>query len=60
MGRLFVVNLEGRIYSCKHCRTHLALCEDVVSKVVLVPPSSHLDFSKFVVAVEILHLDVVN
>ncbi|KAH9767058.1 protein yippee-like [Citrus sinensis] len=32
MGRLFVVNLEGKIYSCKHCRTHLALCEDVVSK----------------------------
>ncbi|KAJ4720052.1 Protein yippee-like [Melia azedarach] len=32
MGRLFVVNLEGKIYSCKHCRTHLALCEDIVSK----------------------------
>ncbi|KAG7016009.1 hypothetical protein SDJN02_21113, partial [Cucurbita argyrosperma subsp. argyrosperma] len=32
MGRLFVVNLEGRIYSCKHCRTHLALYEDIVSK----------------------------
>lgn len=32
MGRLFVVHLEGRIYSCKHCRTPLALCEDVVSK----------------------------
>lgn len=33
MGRLFVVSLEGKIYSCKHCGTHLALCEDVVSKV---------------------------
>ncbi|KAL2930987.1 hypothetical protein RDABS01_036397 [Bienertia sinuspersici] len=33
MGRLFMVNLEGKIYSCKHCRTHLALSEDVVSKV---------------------------
>ncbi|KAF5752568.1 protein yippee-like [Tripterygium wilfordii] len=32
MGRLFVVNLEGKIYSCTYCRTHLALCEDVVSK----------------------------
>ncbi|XP_061376579.1 protein yippee-like [Gastrolobium bilobum] len=32
MGRLFVVNLEGRIYSCKHCHTHLALCEDIISK----------------------------
>ncbi|KAE9451487.1 hypothetical protein C3L33_16611, partial [Rhododendron williamsianum] len=33
MGRLFVVNLEGKIYGCKHCQTHLALCEDIVSKV---------------------------
>ncbi|KAI5670507.1 hypothetical protein M9H77_10871 [Catharanthus roseus] len=32
MGRLFVVTLEGKIYSCKHCGTHLALCEDIVSK----------------------------
>uniref|UniRef100_A0A5B6YJ90 Protein yippee-like n=1 Tax=Davidia involucrata TaxID=16924 RepID=A0A5B6YJ90_DAVIN len=32
MGRLFVVTLEGKIYSCKHCRTHLALYEDIVSK----------------------------
>ncbi|CAL9008188.1 unnamed protein product [Prunus brigantina] len=32
MGRLFVQSLEGKIYSCKHCRTHLALCEDIVSK----------------------------
>ncbi|KAF1864211.1 hypothetical protein Lal_00048776 [Lupinus albus] len=34
MGRLFVVHLEGKIYSCKHCRTHLALSEDIVSKIV--------------------------
>ncbi|XP_004490984.1 protein yippee-like [Cicer arietinum] len=32
MGRLFVVHLEGKIYSCKHCRTPLALSEDIVSK----------------------------
>ncbi|KAF9676921.1 hypothetical protein SADUNF_Sadunf08G0053600 [Salix dunnii] len=32
MGRLFVVNLEGKFYSCKHCRTHLALYDDIVSK----------------------------
>ncbi|ESW13768.1 hypothetical protein PHAVU_008G224700 [Phaseolus vulgaris] len=32
MGRLFVVHLEGKVYSCKHCRTHLALYEDIVSK----------------------------
>lgn len=33
MGRVFVVTLEGNIYSCKHCGTHLALTEDVISKV---------------------------
>ena len=33
MGRLFLVNLEGKIYSCKHCHTHLALCDSIVSKV---------------------------
>lgn len=33
MGRLFVVNLEGKVYSCKHCRIHLGLCEDILSKV---------------------------
>ncbi|KAJ6892906.1 protein yippee-like [Populus alba x Populus x berolinensis] len=32
MGRLFVESLEGRIYSCKHCRTHIALYDDIVSK----------------------------
>ncbi|KAK1306034.1 hypothetical protein QJS10_CPA10g01408 [Acorus calamus] len=32
MGFLFVVNLEGKIYSCKHCQTHLALSDDIVSK----------------------------
>ncbi|KVI09967.1 Yippee-like protein [Cynara cardunculus var. scolymus] len=32
MGRVFRVTLEGKIYSCKHCRTHLALCDDIVSK----------------------------
>ncbi|KAL1348294.1 hypothetical protein HN51_024279 [Arachis hypogaea] len=32
MGRMFVTHLEGKFYSCKHCRTHLALCQDIVSK----------------------------
>ncbi|XP_075496828.1 protein yippee-like isoform X2 [Primulina tabacum] len=32
MGRIFAVTLEGKIYSCKHCGTHLALSEDIVSK----------------------------
>lgn len=33
MGRLFVVTLDGSIYSCKHCKTHLALSDDIISKV---------------------------
>ncbi|XP_068342221.1 protein yippee-like [Pyrus communis] len=32
MGRLFVITLEEDMYSCKHCRTHLALVDDVISK----------------------------
>ncbi|XP_074560132.1 protein yippee-like [Curcuma longa] len=32
MGRLFLVSLEGKIYSCKHCHTHLALSDDILSK----------------------------
>ncbi|OVA02676.1 Yippee/Mis18 [Macleaya cordata] len=32
MGRLYLINLEGKLYNCKHCQTHLALCEDIVSK----------------------------
>ncbi|CAA7389895.1 unnamed protein product [Spirodela intermedia] len=32
MGRLHQVYLEGKIYSCLHCQSHLALYEDIVSK----------------------------
>ncbi|KAL3650254.1 hypothetical protein CASFOL_006657 [Castilleja foliolosa] len=32
MGRVFVLTLEGKIYSCRHCGTHLALSDDIVSK----------------------------
>nr|XP_019706341.1 protein yippee-like isoform X1 [Elaeis guineensis]XP_019706342.1 protein yippee-like isoform X1 [Elaeis guineensis]XP_019706343.1 protein yippee-like isoform X1 [Elaeis guineensis] len=32
MGRLFLIHLEGKIYSCKHCQTHLALYTDIMSK----------------------------
>ncbi|XP_012460015.1 protein yippee-like [Gossypium raimondii] len=32
MGRLFVVNLEGKVYSCKHCKINLALVDDILSK----------------------------
>jgi hypothetical protein len=33
MGRIFVVELEGRSYRCKFCGTHLALPDQLVSKV---------------------------
>lgn len=32
MGRLFLVRLDGRIYSCRFCRSHLANSEQLVSK----------------------------
>ncbi|CAL5422749.1 unnamed protein product [Camellia sinensis] len=32
MGRLFLITLEGNFYSCKHCQTHFALSEDILSK----------------------------
>ncbi|KAM7526471.1 hypothetical protein LguiA_016373 [Lonicera macranthoides] len=32
MGRVFVISLEGNIYCCKHCKTHLSLADDIISK----------------------------
>ncbi|KAK6134639.1 hypothetical protein DH2020_031564 [Rehmannia glutinosa] len=32
MGRIFVVDLEGRTYRCKFCKTHLALADELVSR----------------------------
>ncbi|KAL6496177.1 hypothetical protein OROGR_029435 [Orobanche gracilis] len=32
MGRLFLIYLEDNMYTCKHCQTHLALANDIVSK----------------------------
>ncbi|KAK7373937.1 hypothetical protein VNO80_07359 [Phaseolus coccineus] len=32
MGRRFLINLEGNFYSCKHCQTHFALDDDIISK----------------------------
>ncbi|WOK99742.1 protein yippee-like [Canna indica] len=32
MGRIFTVELDGRVYSCRFCRTHLALAEDLISR----------------------------
>ncbi|KAH1063554.1 hypothetical protein J1N35_028541 [Gossypium stocksii] len=32
MGRVFVVELDGRSYRCGFCKTHLALPDDLVSR----------------------------
>lgn len=33
MGLLFLMHLEGKIYSCKHCQTHLGISDDILSRV---------------------------
>lgn len=32
MGRLYLVKLDGEIYSCRFCRSHLTNAEELVSK----------------------------
>lgn len=32
MGRLYLVKLDGRTYSCKFCGSHLALFKELMSK----------------------------
>ncbi|KZV31409.1 hypothetical protein F511_05513 [Dorcoceras hygrometricum] len=32
MGLIYLISLEGEAYSCKHCQTHLALDNDIISK----------------------------
>ncbi|KAI3888732.1 hypothetical protein MKX03_013900 [Papaver bracteatum] len=32
MGKLFLIELDGRVYKCKFCRSHLALADDLVSR----------------------------
>jgi hypothetical protein len=34
MGRLYLIQLDGPIYSCKHCHSHLANCDELLSKVM--------------------------
>lgn len=36
MGRLFLVDLEGRAYRCRFCVSDLALADDVLSRVLLI------------------------
>jgi len=32
MGRLYLIQLDGRVYTCRNCGSHLALCDELVSK----------------------------
>ncbi|KAL3536510.1 hypothetical protein ACH5RR_004971 [Cinchona calisaya] len=32
MGRIFLISLEGYVYSCKYCNAHLALADDIISR----------------------------
>jgi len=32
MGRLYLIQLDGRVYSCKFCRSHLAQGDELVSR----------------------------
>lgn len=45
MGRIFVVELEGRSYRCKFCNTHLALASDCVSQVLYSHSSPLVSFT---------------
>ena len=38
MGRIFVIELEGRTYKCKFCKVHFALADDLVSKLLFSIP----------------------
>ncbi|XP_075091987.1 protein yippee-like At5g53940 isoform X1 [Nicotiana tabacum] len=48
MGRIFVVDLEGRTYNCKFCKTQLALCDDLVSRAFHCPRGKAYLFSNAV------------
>jgi hypothetical protein len=34
MGQLYLIQLDGRFYSCSQCRSHLANCNELLSKVI--------------------------
>uniref|UniRef100_A0A0D9VXT7 Yippee domain-containing protein n=1 Tax=Leersia perrieri TaxID=77586 RepID=A0A0D9VXT7_9ORYZ len=48
MGRLFVMHLEGKVYSCKHCHTHLGLATDIISKEAAHEKSQRYKEGKFI------------
>lgn len=42
MGRVFLVELEGRSYRCRFCNNNIALADDVLSRVISLFTSSLL------------------
>ncbi|GKV06012.1 hypothetical protein SLEP1_g17950 [Rubroshorea leprosula] len=48
MGRLFQIYLAGSVYSCKHCHTHLAVLDDIISKSFLCRHGKAYLFDKVV------------
>ncbi|ERM93741.1 protein yippee-like At5g53940 isoform X2 [Amborella trichopoda] len=32
MGRVYVLELDGKVYRCRYCKSHLALAKDLASK----------------------------
>ncbi|KAL5218576.1 hypothetical protein ABZP36_019260 [Zizania latifolia] len=48
MGRLFLMHLEGKVYSCKHCHTHLGVAADIISKAFHCKHGKAYLFSKVV------------
>ena len=45
MGRLFLSYLDGRVYCCRLCKTHLARLDELISKVVFHSTIGTLDFT---------------
>ncbi|MBA0776475.1 hypothetical protein Gotri_011464 [Gossypium trilobum] len=48
MGKVFVVELDGRSYRCGFCKTHLALPDDLVSREAAYEKSQKYKEGKFV------------
>jgi hypothetical protein len=46
MGRFFLLQLDGKVYSCRICKNHLASSDQLVSKVRLVQSNKRIqDFT---------------
>ncbi|CAL5411274.1 unnamed protein product [Camellia sinensis] len=54
MGRVFVVEVEGRSYRCRYCHSSLALTEDVLSRRVQLREHYTISVTTWVCNVQIL------